>query len=255
MNSNWICDATLEPGGCLCGEPDTSSSVVPEVRYRCTQGCDFDYCGKCYVGKLLLHPGNLLNSDGVVSTLSYDNHHTNTMLHYCGRQVGHSGYANACGHCDGRCGPSNGCQCTACFSLDDNSEEKSASSVGSFSSSVLAETFSEESEAERAQQSADQKVDALQLLRESVMDSASSSRSRSGESEDSSSWESEEGGEKDIESGGESCCPSKGGVGGSRRHINSVKYSALVTSTTEAPTGDSNEYSTTTTRPGSLPTP
>ena len=33
---------------------------------------------------------------------------------YCGADVGSEGYAAFCGRCDGRCGPSNGCQCRSC---------------------------------------------------------------------------------------------------------------------------------------------
>eukprot|EP00808_Paulinella_micropora_P007708 g3368.t1 len=46
------------------------------------------------------------NRDGADTHLSMDNaRHTNRMLHYCGRDVGQSGYENSCGGCDGRCGP------------------------------------------------------------------------------------------------------------------------------------------------------
>ena len=46
----WICDATREADGCLCGDANYVN-VEGETRYRCRQ-CDFDYCGKCYHRKL-----------------------------------------------------------------------------------------------------------------------------------------------------------------------------------------------------------
>eukprot|EP00808_Paulinella_micropora_P007329 g80892.t1 len=59
-----------------------------------------------------------VNGDGAPTRLSLDSYHTQRQLHYCGRHVGQSGYANACGRCDGRCGPNNGCQCKACHAMD-----------------------------------------------------------------------------------------------------------------------------------------
>ena len=39
--------------------------------------------------------------------------------HYCGAQVGNSGYWTTCTRgCDGQCGPSNGCNCVPCHELD-----------------------------------------------------------------------------------------------------------------------------------------
>jgi hypothetical protein len=58
------------------------------------------------------------NSDGVRVIPSYDSYHAHSLRWYCGRYVGQNGYANACGYCDGRCGPDNGCQCHSCFALN-----------------------------------------------------------------------------------------------------------------------------------------
>lgn len=57
------------------------------------------------------------NKDGVPIFTSYDNAHQQKIMIYCGRIIGQSGYKNPCGSCDGRCGPTNGCQCIACFEL------------------------------------------------------------------------------------------------------------------------------------------
>lgn len=61
--------------------------------------------------------------------LSFDNAHTNSTLFYCGRMVGQRGYHRPCGTCDGRCGPTNGCQCYDCHEL----------SMRGYSSSAVAE--------------------------------------------------------------------------------------------------------------------
>jgi hypothetical protein len=116
----WICDATADSRGCLCGAA-RYDNVKFETRYRCTQGCDFDYCGKCYQRRrrVLDHSGSKMNGDGVLASASLDNIHTFTVRYYCGRRVGQTGYANACGNCDGKCGPGNGCQCSACFALNE----------------------------------------------------------------------------------------------------------------------------------------
>jgi len=57
------------------------------------------------------------NSDGAIASLSVDITHNHSVRYYCGRLVGQGGYASPCGHCDGRCGPTNGCQCRACAAL------------------------------------------------------------------------------------------------------------------------------------------
>mmetsp|Transcript_2255 Transcript_2255/g.3463 ORF Transcript_2255/g.3463 Transcript_2255/m.3463 type:complete len:579 (+) Transcript_2255:144-1880(+) len=41
----WMCDASREPGGCRSG---TGASTG---RWRCSAGCDFDYCQLCYTHK------------------------------------------------------------------------------------------------------------------------------------------------------------------------------------------------------------
>jgi hypothetical protein len=60
-----------------------------------------------------------VNSAGSLSRPSYDSAHLHAQRRYCGRVVGQGGYHSSCGGgCDGRCGPSNGCQCRECFQLD-----------------------------------------------------------------------------------------------------------------------------------------
>ena len=67
------------------------------------------------------------NLDGVATHLSSDSYHQGgKQVHYCGRNVGQSGYYNPCGMCDGRCGPTNGCQCKACAVMDDESTRRIA---------------------------------------------------------------------------------------------------------------------------------
>jgi len=61
---------------------------------------------------------------------SFDGYHSKTIRSYCGRRVGQEGYLNPCSDCDGRCGPTNGCQCRACYALDSfAAEQQSASQV------------------------------------------------------------------------------------------------------------------------------
>lgn len=60
-----------------------------------------------------------------------DHYHTRKLRHYCGRFIGQDGYHEACGSCDGRCGPNNGCQCESCYNYDlvhgdDDEDEPSA---------------------------------------------------------------------------------------------------------------------------------
>ena len=60
-----------------------------------------------------------MNRDGAPVHISYDNSHTKSYRHYCGRMVGKTRYPASDGSCcDGRCGPGNGCQCGACLLLD-----------------------------------------------------------------------------------------------------------------------------------------
>lgn len=51
--------------------------------------------------------------------MSLDYCHTKKFLHYCGAPVGEEGYHNGCVNCEGRCGPNKGCQCVACWELDE----------------------------------------------------------------------------------------------------------------------------------------
>eukprot|EP00808_Paulinella_micropora_P014537 g75808.t1 len=69
------------------------------------------------------------NRDGADTHLSLDSYHTQRQRHYCGRHVGQSGYANPCGRCDGRCGPTNGCQCKACYEMDNPSASATSAST------------------------------------------------------------------------------------------------------------------------------
>jgi thiol-disulfide isomerase/thioredoxin len=67
------------------------------------------------------------NLHGVITHMSSDTAHSGgKKMHYCGRAVGQSGYHDPCGDCDGRCGPTNGCQCKACAVMDDDSCRKIA---------------------------------------------------------------------------------------------------------------------------------
>lgn len=77
-----------------------------------TNGCQCMYCFR----KQQSLPKN---SHGRTVLVSFDNAHMNRERWYCGARVGTGGYHNPCGSCDGRCGPSNGCQCKACFQLDE----------------------------------------------------------------------------------------------------------------------------------------
>ncbi len=65
----------------------------------------------------------LPNRDGANVLLSYNiadhGDHGQRYVFYCGRQVGQEGYHQPCVDCDGRCGPNNGCQCEACYQLDE----------------------------------------------------------------------------------------------------------------------------------------
>ena len=72
----------------------------------------------------------LLNADGVMSRPSFDPHHANETRHYCGRYVGQGGYQKPCGRCDGKCGPTNGCQCKACFAIDEVEDKKGEACPG-----------------------------------------------------------------------------------------------------------------------------
>jgi hypothetical protein len=114
--SGWNCDGRREEGGCRGG-----GGTTERARWRCVEeSCDFDYCGECYSYRLAKILANkfVVNCEGAKAAKSYDWFHTQTERHYCGRNVGREKYANECRDCDGRCGPSSGCQCRACFLLD-----------------------------------------------------------------------------------------------------------------------------------------
>lgn len=60
--NNWVCDATGE-GGCLIAGTQTNSRLFTKVlRYRCTGGCDFDYCYNCHQQKIQQNRQRLLQS-------------------------------------------------------------------------------------------------------------------------------------------------------------------------------------------------
>ena len=71
------------------------------------------------------------NSEGVKTTLVPNTFHhdehgnkvNKAFHHYCGQEVTRSGYIFPCSICDGRCGPSNGCQCFACYFMDASLDE------------------------------------------------------------------------------------------------------------------------------------
>lgn len=70
---------------------------------------------------VLYDEGLTLNTEQIVCKPSMDSFHSNKTLHYCGRMVGRERYSpkynNNC--CDGRCGPTNGCQCKSCAEIDE----------------------------------------------------------------------------------------------------------------------------------------
>jgi hypothetical protein len=115
-SNGWYCDAQRENGGCraiITGEN--------RARWRCIdESCDFDYCGECYSFKLsqLCTERFVVNCEGAKAFKCQDRIHTRTERHYCGRNVGRGKYANDCQLCNGRCGPTGGCQCRACFLID-----------------------------------------------------------------------------------------------------------------------------------------
>jgi hypothetical protein len=64
------------------------------------------------------HLHSARNDDGVQCMPTFDDLHTNGVRMYCGRFVDQHGYENACGKCDGKCGPEGGCQCKSCARLN-----------------------------------------------------------------------------------------------------------------------------------------
>ena len=146
-SGNWTCDGNTEVQGCAFGRDVLHTTR----RWRCG-ACDFDYCVDCYEcrkqalerfhdrlaaagGAAALEEKSaegsegaddaMVNEDGIRTVLSLDRVHARQMRHYCGRAVGSRGYFNGlCRTCDGTCGPSNGCQCIACFRLDNPGAER-----------------------------------------------------------------------------------------------------------------------------------
>jgi hypothetical protein len=74
------------------------------------------------IGPMLCNADLRLNRDNTPCVSSMDSQHTNEMRHYCARNVGRGSYNPTYnqGCCDGQCGPTNGCQCPACFALDES---------------------------------------------------------------------------------------------------------------------------------------
>eukprot|EP01012_Entosiphon_sulcatum_P019066 TRINITY_DN2389_c0_g1_i1.p1 TRINITY_DN2389_c0_g1~~TRINITY_DN2389_c0_g1_i1.p1 ORF type:complete len:562 (+),score=71.17 TRINITY_DN2389_c0_g1_i1:128-1813(+) len=56
------------------------------------------------------------NEAGRWATLSFDGAHTKQFQFYCAVQCGRT-YLSGCPHCDGHCGPDDGCQCAPCRKL------------------------------------------------------------------------------------------------------------------------------------------
>lgn len=138
LSGNWACDGQDEVQGCASGAEVTDQTA----RWRC-EICDHDYCALCYTARKdnldrynarsssgvaveekssdesKTADDDLINRDGIRTVLSLDDYHTRQQRHYCGRAIGQRGYFNGpCRGCNGSCGPSNGCQCTACFLMD-----------------------------------------------------------------------------------------------------------------------------------------
>lgn len=121
-----------EPGfkfycGATVGQNDYHAPCL-ECDGRCgpTNGCQ---CTSCYALEAFFkresERNKIYNKDGAPTSISFDHYHTNKFRHYCGRFVGQHGYSsttrNNC--CDGRCGPTNGCQCQACYEIDNHIQD------------------------------------------------------------------------------------------------------------------------------------
>eukprot|EP01031_Cornospumella_fuschlensis_P034715 gene34715-42036_t len=72
--------------------------------------------------RMRFKPDGCRNAEGAVVHVSNNTsphgEFADEYLFYCGRHVGRRGYPSPCSRCDGKCGPDNGCQCTACFALE-----------------------------------------------------------------------------------------------------------------------------------------
>jgi hypothetical protein len=114
----WRLQQTPEIGrGVIC---DACNKTPPwrgidftKANYQCRE-CDFDLCDMCAAKWLLLEHENmrklLTNSQGL--TCRPGEGECGHLL-YCGREFC-SPMSCLCGRCDGRCGPSSGCQCPDC---------------------------------------------------------------------------------------------------------------------------------------------
>jgi hypothetical protein len=61
QSNHWICDATSEPGGCLTAGTQSDPRLFANMRrYRCSGGCDFDYCYNCHQRHIEQHQRSLL---------------------------------------------------------------------------------------------------------------------------------------------------------------------------------------------------
>lgn len=100
-----------------------SLSCGPDHGCQCN-GCfelDLEYTTRSeHLGIDLYH---MHNADGAVVSISYcarNTHDTTSGEYrfYCGRKVGRAQYHTQCTSCDGQCGPTDGCQCVACYELE-----------------------------------------------------------------------------------------------------------------------------------------
>ncbi len=126
-----------------CGEKG-----IRGIRYKCSVCYDYDLCERCESKQGLHSPSHpmikikipqsnlahaatsslstLRNRDNIVvkkgSSTSASGGDTGlrpSKLYYCGRRMNEC----RCGGCDGRCGPTNGCPCNACFDLIRNRDK------------------------------------------------------------------------------------------------------------------------------------
>ena len=88
ISKKWACSARREQGGCRCGTGRTGT-VSTQLRYTCSQCCDYDICGLCYdtrvvnLGSKLTPQVSsssqvLLNSAGILTYPAYDLRHFKT---------------------------------------------------------------------------------------------------------------------------------------------------------------------------------
>lgn len=114
-SADWACDGRNTIQGCRKGCTGFCQTNGWR-RFSCT-GCGFDLCEGC----LQFHFVTLeiVNSEGAIIHRGTSHSRTRgssrvgTSNFYCGRTMNQC----RCGHCDGVCGPSNGCPCNSCFSF------------------------------------------------------------------------------------------------------------------------------------------